>query len=699
MSPTSSTPLAAIDAIVLDTETTGLDSRSARILQIGGISIRCGELATTSIIDTLVDPGVPIPAATSAVHGITSDMVLGQPKFPQLVPELDRLLGGALIIGHTITYDLAMLEREYALAGATWRRPRSLDVRLLARVVAPTLADYSLDRLCEWAGIRINHRHSATGDAKATAEVFLALVPGLRRKGVRTLAEAEAHCRRIVEGEANVTGQLPMVEALPSEAVTPLARIDSFPYRHRVRDVMSAPAEFVAPEMSVRAVIATLIDKRISSVLIELPSGDIAIATERDLLRAVHASGANALESAVASFANGPLQTVDEHDHLYRAIGRVGRLGFRHLGVSNGSGDAVGIVTTRNLLKHRSATALMLGDEIEAATAASVLASAWGKLPTLASVLLEDGVPAHTIAGVISAEIQALTRRAAQLAEQQLSSEGAGAPPVPYAVLVLGSAGRGESLLASDQDNAIVYGDGGDTSRAAAYFLALGQKMNDILDTAGLARCMGGVMAGNATWCKSASEWRATIENWISRHSPQDLLNVDIFFDAVWAHGDRQLATDVWNYAYTTAHPAISFQKLLTELARSRSPAFTLLGNFRVDDKGRIDVKKTALMPMFTCARVLSIRHDIRERSTLMRLAPLPQMGIGSSEILATITAAHGTLMSLVLAQQLRDGQAGIPPSAKIVPGQLNKAGRKALKGALSSIDEVVGLVSEGRLN
>ena len=698
MPATSSTPLAAIDAIVLDTETTGLDSRSARILQIGGVRLSGGELMASPAIETLVDPGVPIPANSSAVHGITPEMVRGRPKFPELVPELDRIISSRLIIGHTITYDLAMLEREYALAGGTWQRPRSLDVRLLARVVAPTLADYSLDRLCEWAGVRISGRHTAMGDAKATAEVFLALVPGLRRKGIRTLAEAEAACRRMVENEAGLAGQLPMVEAMPTELVAPLASVDSFAYRHRVRDVMSAPAQFAAPETSVKAVIATLIERRISSVLVRLASGDVGIATERDLLRAIHAGGASALDSAVAGIVNVPLQTVAADDHVYRAIGRLGRLGFRHLGVSNYSGDIVGLVTTRNLLKHRSATALMLGDEIEAATGGPVLASAWGKLPNLASLLLKDDVHAHTIAGVISAEIQALTRRAAQLAEQQLASDGAGTPPVPYAVLVLGSAGRGESLLASDQDNAIVYGDGGDSARAAQYFIALGQKMNDILDVAGLVRCPGGVMAGNAAWCKSMSEWRATIDSWIRRHSPQDLLNVDIFFDAVWANGDRKLATDIWSHAYTTAHPAVDFQKLLTELARNRSPAFNLLGNFKVDDKGRIDLKKTALMPMFTCARVLSIRHDIRKRATPQRLAPLPEKGIGSQEVVSTIISQHGVLMSIVLAQQLRDIAAGIPPSAKVAPAQLSKAERKAMKTALAAVDEIVGLVSEGRL-
>jgi CBS domain-containing protein len=698
MTLTSASPLVALRAVVIDTETTGLDSRTARILQIAAVGIENGLLVSPALLDSLVNCEIPIPESSTAIHGITYENIRTAPLFRDLVSDLDHLLKGALLIGHSIAYDIAVLSREYEIAGAKWQTPRFLDVRMLGRVVVPTLADHSLDRLCEWAGVVIGGRHSAIGDARATAELFLKLVPLLRAKGIRTLAEAEAACRRLSALEAGPTG-FPLDPSPPRDEASaiPFAQLDSFAYRHRVADVMSAPAVFADPQQSLSDVLRELIDRRISSVLVQRTDGDLAIATERDILRAIHARGAAALALPVAEIATGPLQTVAADEHLYRAIGRVSRLGFRHLGVCDSSGDVVGMVTTRNLLKHRSSTALMIGDEIEAASGAPALASAWGKLPTLAKALRDDGVDVHTIAGVISAEIVALTRRAARLAEMQLRDEGAHAPAT-YAVLVLGSSGRGESMLSADQDNAIVYDGEDDGGEAATYFTGLGRRMNDILHTAGLQRCPGGVMAGNRAWCMSLSEWRATIDGWISRHSPQDLLNVDIFFDAVWAYGDRRLAAEIWSHAYAIAHRAVAFQKLLTELARNKAPALNILGSFRVDEKGRIDVKKAGLMPTFTCARVLSIRHDVRERSTVRRLSALPEKGIGSPEIIATITGAHGTLMSLVLAQQLRDIEAGVPPSAKVAPGQLSKSERKSLKAALGAVDEIIGLVSEGRL-
>ncbi len=92
-----------------------------------------------------------------------------------------------------------MLRREYELARRPWRLPRTLDVRDLAEVAQPTLAQYSLERLCEWLSIEIEGRHTALGDAVATARIFTALVPLLRKRGIRTLAEAEAAARNLYE--------------------------------------------------------------------------------------------------------------------------------------------------------------------------------------------------------------------------------------------------------------------------------------------------------------------------------------------------------------------------------------------------------------------------------------------------------------------------------------------------------------------
>ena len=213
-----------------------------------------------------------------------------------------------------------------------------------------------------------------------------------------------------------------------------------------------------------------------------------------------------------------PLQTVPEDAYVYRAIGRMDRLGFRHLGVTDGTGEIVGAVTTRNLLRpsrhhrHRAGR-----QDRQRLPRRAELAAAWASLPLMARNLMQEEVDPRTISGVVSSEICSMTRRAAELAEERLRSEGAGPPPVAYAVLVLGSAGRKESQLAADQDNAIVYAEGAEGGPEDAYFEKLATHMNDILDAGGIPYCKGGVMAKNRAWRKSAADWYATIDAWVRR--------------------------------------------------------------------------------------------------------------------------------------------------------------------------------------
>jgi len=279
-----------------------------------------------------------------------------------------------------------------------------------------------------------------------------------------------------------------------------------------------------------------------------------------------------------------------------------------------------------------------------------------------------------------------------------MRQEGLGAPPVPYAVLVLGSAGRGESQLAADQDNAIVYAEGAEGGPEDRYFEQLAIRMNETLDAAGVPLCKGGVMAKNRAWRKSVADWRATIDKWMTGERASHLLNVDIFFDAVPVHGEAALADAVWAHAYDRAHRAIDFQNLLIEAARERDHPFTIFGRFRVDEKGRIDLKKYGLMPTFTAARVLSIRHDVRARSSAERLRGVAAKGAASPAAVESIIDAQRALLASVLAQQLVDTEAGVPLSTRIVPGRLDKAHKARLKVALNAVDAALELVSEGRV-
>ncbi|MEM6491514.1 MAG: exonuclease domain-containing protein, partial [Pseudomonadota bacterium] len=338
--------LSALDVLTIDTETTGLDAKTARIVQIAALPGVGDQVDEQGVFDSFVDPGEPIPPRSTAVHGVGDADVAGAPDAVGMFERLTPLLERRVVVGHTISYDIAILEREAETAGVGWTRPPALDVRLLARIAAPTLADYGLDSLCEWLAVENVQRHRAMGDARATQAVFAKLLPLLREKGVRTLAEAEARSARVAEN-ANFGDyvEIPSVRQGAPASLTAGGVSDA--YTTRVRDLMSAPPLRLPDDTAMWAAMAEMMGKRASSLFTDAPDGSVGILTERDVLRAVNSDGAAALDAPMSRYHCKPLITILDDAFVYRAIGRMTRRNLRHLGVRNAAGEIVGALSAR----------------------------------------------------------------------------------------------------------------------------------------------------------------------------------------------------------------------------------------------------------------------------------------------------------------------------------------------------------------
>lgn len=695
----SGVPLRSLSLAVIDTETTGLDIATARIVELGGVWIERGRIDGSRAFASLIDPGIPMPAAASAIHGIHDRDVAGQPAFGEVAADFTRWIGGAVVLGYAVGFDLAVLKREHERAGMLWDSPRALDLRDLVGLLGTALPDHSIETLANWLGVGISDRHRALGDAKAAAEIYLALLPRLNERGIQTLAEAEAACRSLVHG-ASIGGKVRGHEVVrPTPAgrhmIGAMAGIDSYPYRRRVGEVMSRPL-FVSSGASLRDVLELIIAHRISSVFVEPGSyaSGPGIITERDLLQAIDKAPETALGGMAGDIARRPLASVPENAFVYRAIGRMNRLGFRHLGVVDSSGAVVGALSARRLLRQRAEEAMWLGDALEIAASPAELGAVWGELTLVARGLVADDVDPRDIAAVISHELCALTARACELAEQELIDAGHGTAPVDYAMLVLGSGGRGESLLAMDQDNAIVFSDGSPGGPEDQWLERLAIRVADILDMAGVPYCKGGVMAKSSRWRMSVPDWRLTIEGWLRRSQPEDLMSTDIFFDAVAVHGRLALGESLRDEALDAAGRAGGFLKLLAVNAATFAVPLGWLGRFKLEER-RMDLKKGGIMPIFSAARVLALRHGVKARSTSERLAGVRGKGDADPALVDRLTEAHRILLGAILEQQLHDLELGIKPSNKVAPNELSASQRDRLRWALEQVGLVANLLGD----
>jgi DNA polymerase-3 subunit epsilon len=185
-------PLTELAYTVFDTETTGLaPGEGDEIIAIGAVRIVNGRVLPGESFETLVDPRRTVPAASVAVHGITPTALAGQPTIDAVLPRLRRFAEDTVLVGHNVAFDMRFLQLKQAQTGVRFEQP-VLDTLLLSAVVHPAEENHSLEEIAARLGVSVIGRHTAAGDARVTAEVFLRLLPLLVERGIRTLAEARA---------------------------------------------------------------------------------------------------------------------------------------------------------------------------------------------------------------------------------------------------------------------------------------------------------------------------------------------------------------------------------------------------------------------------------------------------------------------------------------------------------------------------
>lgn len=191
------TPLRQLIYTVFDTETTGLLPHKDEIVQLGAVRVVNGRIVPGEEIDQLVDPGRPIPPASTRVHQVTDAMVTGKPGIAEVGRRFHRFARDSVIVAHNAPFDMAFLHRHKAQMEVEWDNP-ILDTVLLSAVLFGASQSHTLDALCERLSVTIPERlrHTAMGDARATAEVLVRMLPMLEARGLTTFGDVIAETRR-----------------------------------------------------------------------------------------------------------------------------------------------------------------------------------------------------------------------------------------------------------------------------------------------------------------------------------------------------------------------------------------------------------------------------------------------------------------------------------------------------------------------
>jgi CBS domain-containing protein len=438
----------------------------------------------------------------------------------------------------------------------------------------------------------------------------------------------------------------------------------------------------------------------VGSIIVLGPAGQPeGIVTDRDLRERVLAVGRSPGE-AVTAIMTSPIVSVSPEAFVFEAILEMTRCNIHHLLVVE-AGRLVGVVSGHDLLLLRAAAPLELARAIQSRTSLEALASLMPNLGEAIRRLFEEGLSGYEIGRIVSELNDLVIRRVLELVELDLRESEPAGPPVPFCWLALGSEGRREQTIRTDQDNALVYEDPppGLEARTRAYFGQLAERVIDGLLRLGYPRCPGDSMASNPKWCQPLAVWRGYFGEWVREPDPRNLLYSSIYFDFRPVAGMQELAHALRDEVRTQVKAWRSFPRHLGRLAVSHAPPLGLFGRLILEkrDGGRgIDVKLNGMLLLVNALRAYAIELGLDETNTIERLEAAARAGrCFTADETEDVRQAYETIFHLRLRHQLERLAAGEPPDNFVDPRALTRGDQRRLRDAFSAIRRLQGKIED----
>jgi CBS domain-containing protein len=460
-------------------------------------------------------------------------------------------------------------------------------------------------------------------------------------------------------------------------------------FNQPVRHVYDANPVIGSPEMTIQQA-AQKMSKEKASYLIMPASGKVqaGIITTSDLAHKVIANGIDYQDPAL-KILTSPLISIQDNAIVFEALMKMMEYDIKHLPVTNRNDRLVGIISNRELVSSQGQSPLFLLREISKAESFNDIANKHKRMPALIKSLINSNVTARNINRMITTVSEAILKKVMAFALQEI-----GPPPQPFVFMILGSEGRNEQTLKTDQDNAIIFEDvpEKDLPEVKKYFLYLGEKVCNMLDQAGYKFCEGGIMAKNPDWCQPFSVWKNYFSQWIYKAEGEDLLRASIFFDFRKGYGEEKFINDLHEHLKSAIANWSGFLRHMTENALHFKPPLGFFRNFVVESKGKnrdsFDIKG-AMMPIVDFARIYALKYQVEATNTFDRFQELYLKKALTKEEYEELEKAYGYLMQLRFSRQVisaAEQESG--PDNFINPKRLTHVEQSMLKEIFKRIEK-----------
>lgn len=430
---------------------------------------------------------------------------------------------------------------------------------------------------------------------------------------------------------------------------------------------------------------ATIIkEEKIPTILLKDEKGEMYIVTDSDFRQKVILNRMDFNEKIVKIASKG-LVYVNESDFLFDAQFTMVKHGLKRVVVKNDKNEIIGILDQISLASFFATNIFWISNQIVKAQTLEELKEASLSFIKIIRSLSAKGVKIDFISRLINQLNKKLLDKLYKiLAPKELLDKSC--------LIVMGSEGRGEQILKTDQDNALIILD--DCTISDEELKTFTQKFTQTLVDFGFPRCQGNIMVSNPYWCRKVSDFKDLIFNWVNEPSGDNFMNIAIFYDALCVSGDINIIKELKEYLFKISSQTQTFYAHFAKVISSFDVPLGFFDNFIFSSKDakykdKIDIKRGGIFILVHAIRSLSLENRILNTNTIKRINALTQMGVIEKKLSKELIMAFDFLISLKLKSNLANLDKNLSLDNYIDPNSLNIMEKNLLKESLKIINKL----------
>lgn len=462
----------------------------------------------------------------------------------------------------------------------------------------------------------------------------------------------------------------------------------------QIKSLCQRPPLLCPPHMGVVEAAVLMRERQASGLVVVDGETPLGVVSVTDLRNLIADTGGQLNASTLREIMSDGVISVRGDELVFEAVFRMAQHNIHRLVVLDAGGGLLGMINDDDLLRLQTRTPLYLSQDIERAASLDELGKVSGRMIGMVGFAARAGTDTRSLVQLISHLNDAFTVRVIALLDQM---EDIRLPP-GAAYLAMGSEGRGEQTLRTDQDSAIVYADELPEEKLAEVE-RFAVRLAEALETIGVPRCPGDSMASNPYWRRSLSNWQQLLDQWITVPKPEHLVNFGMFQDFRTIWGDAWLADELHGrLAATLQRNSLYFPYMARHICGFQPP-LGFFGHFRVErrgeHRGELDLKKAGIFAITAAASLLALENGMSGGSTWTKLDQLRQRGLLPEADAETVIQAYTDLVKMRLERQLKALESGRKPSNHLNPLAISERDRTQLRQALRGVGTILRILRE----